>query len=565
MSEYEITPAVDAVREFLEISSDFTNPLEVVREAISNAIDAGASRIDLIFTQPSERGSRLLTIKIADDGTGMDRVGLQSFFDLGNSSKRGDEKKIGEKGHGTKVYFNCFSIAVETKQNGRKLTAFMQQPYSSLQDGRLPTANVTEEAASEETPGTTILIKGFNNNEAELFTHDRLKDYILWSTKFGSWELFLGKEEHKEKRIFLKGLDRQEAEEIPFGHQFPNESKPIQDLFQEHLVKAPDHYCRRIVKTGSLRRFPAISYEAVFSIEGNKVKQGYNRMLRRPGYSPPRGAYTVQDRYGIWLSKDFIPVERRNDWVSTKGSEFTKFHAFVNCQGLSLTANRGSIANTEPAIVADLEAEVKQIYEDIISGDEWREIDWLETEAGAYLTSEREKKDFSWRQDRARTSNIAVFKGHTLVEPRRESGVYGLLVQLATLEPTLFPFEIVDYDTHSGIDVIAKGRDAIPIHNSSLYYIELKYFFDARMNHSFDNIRHVVCWDTNVKHEDKVTDISEQERLLHIAPPDPNAGNYTGYFLRKDFKTEIQVFVLKDYLKEKLGLEFRPRSAAAAN
>jgi hypothetical protein len=286
-------------------------------------------------------------------------------------------------------------------------------------------------------------------------------------------------------------------------------------------------------------------------------------MLRRPGYGAPKGAYTVQDRYGIWLSKDFIPIERKNDWVNTKGSEFTKFHAFVNCQDLSLTANRGSTANTERTILDDLEAEVKQIYEDIVAGDEWREIDWLETEAGAYLTGERERKDFSWRQDRARSSNIAEFKGHTLVEPRRESGVYGLLVQLATIEPALFPFEIVDYDTHSGIDVIAKGRDSVPIENSSLYYVELKYFFDVQMNHSFDNIRYVVCWDTNVKHEGKVRDISEQERLLHIAPPDKENGNYTGYFLRKDFKTEIQIFVLKDYLREKLGLEFRPRPAPA--
>lgn len=563
MPEYEITPAVDAVREFLEISSDFTNPLEVVREAISNAIDANAGRIDLIFTQPSERGQRLLTIKISDDGDGMGRDGLQSFFDLGNSLKRGDEKKIGEKGHGTKVYFNCHSISVETRRDNIGLSAFMQQPYMSLQDGRLPTATVTEEVANGDDSGTTILIKGFNNNDAELFTHDRLKDYILWFTKFGSWEALIGKDVHNQRRLFLKGLDSDAVEEIVFGHPFPAESKPIQDLFQEHLVKAPDHYCRRVVRTGNLRRFPSISYEAIFSIEGNKVKQGYNRMLRRPGYSPPRGAYTVQERYGIWLTKDFIPIERKNDWVNTKGSEFTKFHAFINCQGLSLTANRGSIANTEPAIVADLEAEVKQIYADIVSGDEWREIDWLETEAGAYLTSEKEKKDFTWRQARARSSNVAEFRGHVLVEPRRESGVYGLLVQLATLEPSLFPFEIVDYDTHSGIDVIAKGRDAVPIQNSSLYYVELKYFFDVQMNHSFDNIRYVVCWDTNVKHQDKVRDVAEQERLLHIAPPDPRSGNYTGYFLRKDFKTEIEVFVLKDYLREKLGIEFRPRTAQA--
>jgi len=65
------------------------------------------------------------------------------------------------------------------------------------------------------------------------------------------------------------------------------------------------------------------------------------------------------------------------------------------------------------------------------------------------------------------------------------------------------------------------------------------------MNHSFDNMRSIVCRDTDIKHRGVVTDIGGQERTLYVAPADPKAGGYTGYFLRRDFKTEIQVFVLK--------------------
>ena len=85
-------------------------------------------------------------------------------------------------------------------------------------------------------------------------------------------------------------------------------------------------------------------------------------------------------------------------------------------------------------------------------------MDWLESEADAYLTAEREGREFAWRKDRANATNIANLDGHVLVEPQRESGVYALLIQLCILRPTLFPFDIVDYDTHSGIDVIVKGR-----------------------------------------------------------------------------------------------------------
>jgi phosphatidylserine/phosphatidylglycerophosphate/cardiolipin synthase-like enzyme len=41
----EFTPTVNQAAEFLEISNDFTNPKEVVREAISNCFDAGAKNI----------------------------------------------------------------------------------------------------------------------------------------------------------------------------------------------------------------------------------------------------------------------------------------------------------------------------------------------------------------------------------------------------------------------------------------------------------------------------------------------------------------------------------------
>ena len=46
---------------------------------------------------------------------------------------------------------------------------------------------------------------------------------------------------------------------------------------------------------------------------------------------------------------------------------------------------------------------------------------------------------------------------------------------------------------------------------------------------------------------------------MQVIAPEKDA-MYTGYFLTKDRKQSIQVFVLKDYLKEKLGLEFRPRT-----
>jgi hypothetical protein len=383
MQTYTITPEVDAVREFLEIAGDFTNPLEIVREAVSNSIDAGATRIDIHFSAQKEVGAHVLHIRIKDNGRGMDASELQSFFDLGRSAKRGRPELIGEKGHGTKVYFNCASISVETTKDGATRTAEMQRPYATLHDGELPAAKVALNEAAKPS-GTMILIKGFNNNQGELFTHDRLRDYVKWFTKFGSCELIFGHNEHAAAIILLQGLDATEPEQIEFGHFFPEPSGPIQELFNSYVVRAPDYYCKRLVRTGTLRRHPFVRYDAIFSVEGNKVKQVYNKMLRRPGYTAPAGAYTVQERYGIWLCKDFIPIERKNEWITSRGSEFTKLHAFFNCQHLSLTANRGSVANTPSEVLADIKEEIEKIYSEIIASDDWREIDWLESEANAY-------------------------------------------------------------------------------------------------------------------------------------------------------------------------------------
>jgi hypothetical protein len=326
------------------------------------------------------------------------------------------------------------------------------------------------------------------------------------------------------------------------------------------LVKAPDYYAKKIIKTGQLKNFPEISYEAIFFVEGNRVKQSYNNMLRRKGYQAPEGAYTVQERYGIWLCKDYIPIQRKNEWITYKGSEYTKFHAFINCQELRLTANRGSIDNTPSEILEDIKYEVKEIFKEIVESDDWRELEWLEEEAESYRTTEKERKDFKWRINKINKSKIAEYKGVTLVEPERESGVFALTIQLATLEPDIFPFEILDYDTHSGIDVIVKGNHNMPISQSKLFYVEFKHFLKNSFNHSFENLHSIVCWDTEIKHEEICQDINKEKRKMIIVPPS-NENDYTRYFLddpRSPHK--IEVYVLKDYLKEKLNIDFRPRT-----
>lgn len=560
MTEFKITPKVDATQEFIEIANDFSNPLDVVREAISNAFDAKASKIEIYFDVIKLYGEKVLQIKMLDNGTGMDEKGLQSFFDLGNSLSRDNEENIGEKGHGTKVYFNSSKIFVITTQNGKTFKATMDNPIKTLYDRIIPDVDVKIEEGTSRQNGTEIIILGYNNNRRDKFTHEYLKDYILWFTKFGSSEIFFNINKHKDSKLILKGLGADEHETLSFGHLFPSESGSVQSLFEQHLVSAPDYYCKRIVKNGNLKNFPEITYQAIFSVEGNKVKQENNPMIRRPGKPRVAGDYIVQERYGVWLCKDFIPIQRKNEWITYKGSEYMKFHAFFNCQELRLTANRGSVDNTPSEIIDDIRLEVKKIYDEIVESKDWTEMEWLESEVISYKTTEKEKKDFEWRKKKILKTNIAKHKDFILVEPERESGVFALTLQIAMIEKDFFPFHMLDYDTHSGIDVIAKGDNTTPITSASLYYVEFKYILACDFNHSFTNLFSIVCWDTQLKHDEIVRDINGEERKMQIIQK-TNDNDYTKYFLDNPSSIhKIEVFVLKDYLKQRLNIDFRPRT-----
>ena len=172
---FTFVPKVDSAQEFMEIAFDFSNPLDLVREAISNAFDAKAKEIGLDFSVINEYGEKILKITLTDDGTGMDQEGITSFFDLGNSLRRDDENTIGEKGHGTKVYFNSAKIEVRTFKNGKEYIATMLNPNKQLHDRVIPEVTVNVLDNTENNKGTKITIWGYNNNRRDIHYAERNK------------------------------------------------------------------------------------------------------------------------------------------------------------------------------------------------------------------------------------------------------------------------------------------------------------------------------------------------------------------------------------------------------
>ena len=164
-----IRPRVNEAREFLEIAKDFKDPKEIIREALSNSWDAGASKVSLKFGLvpiPGTKKKKIL-VEITDDGEGMSAeqrpsVGsneIEGFFNLGDSFK--PYGSIGSKGHGTKIYYKSLGIKVQTWKHGKRINAETEMPpWETLQKGIVPTYRY-DETDDISGKGTKILVDGF--------------------------------------------------------------------------------------------------------------------------------------------------------------------------------------------------------------------------------------------------------------------------------------------------------------------------------------------------------------------------------------------------------------------
>jgi hypothetical protein len=562
-----IIPSVSAEAEFFEILNDFGNPLEIVREAISNAIDAGATKMEISFSVEDILGNARSIVRFVDDGSGMSEEVLQrDFWGLGHSTSRGDKLKIGEKGHGTKIFLRSERVSVRTQTSTNAFESVCERPLAALAQKQLHDPKIRQIDRFRDGTGTEIEVIGYNDNERSKFIQSNTKDYILWFTKMASIECMLGIEVLKDFHLRLKCLDQDEYETIQFGHVFPEENSNIVSLFDRLGTDAASEYVKRdIRKRIRLPNHPEVTFDLVISVEGDAVKRRYNPQLRERGRAST-GKYRVLDRYGLWLCKDFIPIERVNDWISSFGSgsnAFTILHAFVNCQALKLTANRGTIANTDPKILEELKSEVVGIINKLDAELQNDGLYTLRTWQQEERTLEQERSEFTRRLKDLKTRNVAEFKGHSLSEPGNESELFGLLTTLVALAPEVFDFEPLDYSTNKGLDLIVRDkRQVLTEHN--LGYLELKHHLTPQFNHAFSYLRWIVCWEfgRSVSVGSNFMGISETDvRQLRTAK-DENQHNV--YWLDSaTAANKINVINLKEFLKTRLSIEFTKRDLFA--
>jgi hypothetical protein len=515
-------PKVNEVNEFLEIASDFEDPLEVIRESLSNSYDAEASEIEItIRSRP--QGSDII---IEDDGNGMNERDLESFFDLGNSQKT---DSIGYKGHGTKIFYKSDRIVVNTAKEGVNRRAVMDDPWEKLNRRELPEYELSETDVRGESQGTRIKITNFRSGEGfdpESLTYNKIHHYLKWKTIAGSTAHFF-EEDPREMDIRVRlGDEIDDSRDTLLTRcrlEFPEEQlEPADDQFPaERMCK---HYEPRELEVqydgGST------TVQIVGMVGGKKAR---NEL-------PTYGRHSAQ--FGVWFAKDHIKVEQVNETIS-HDNEYIHFFFVVNCQDIELSANRETIRNKASPVFRAVRDEV-EFYLSKVTQDPWF-LEYLDIRREGKLKRRAKSLESSLKERRQSIAERDKF------EPTNEAEVL-LDLERAKHRYPEFSLSVEDYEPSADIQAIVRHNGKL--RNAAVHHSLTEHFQEEI---PLENVDLIIYWD-----EGDPTELQELERNgyiggdIQITPPDGEI-NYT----RGGESSYIELLNLSEVL--------RPQARAIAN
>lgn len=520
-----IRPRVNEAREFLEIAKDFKDPKEIIREALSNSWDAGASKVSLKFTHVPIAGSKKkkIMVEISDDGEGMSsesrpNIGsseIEGFFNLGDSYKK--HGSIGSKGHGTKIYYKSLGITVHTWKNEKLIHAKTEMPpWDSLQNGIVPTYRYDEKYDNSD-KGTKIYIDGFQAKQSEFSSLDQLTQYLQWYTVIGSFGQYFNNP--RKMDVELKTTNSQSTVTLPYGFCFPDE--------QTDLQNGSNSICKifgpKTIPCGNTEDGKPITVEIIGALLGDSnrsiVPHTYNYM-------------------GLWLCKDFIRIERNNEILESvfKGQYYYRsLLFFANCQHFDLTANRNNIRTDQEEYELALKG-IKNYFEEFWNDDfvkKYFEKKRVEEERKQQEENNKRQEDKKERAQQARKERLNRYRGRSsliannltnpiIKEPQNEAETALLLQAMISSKHPGIDFVIGDYNASLGVDLIVEQLDKdIPTQK----WAELVFSLDKlyQWSHPHETYHYVICYQLGNIKEIQEFNNGQKSKLV----PKDALGKYT--------------------------------------
>lgn len=551
--------------ELYQIITDFGDPLEIFREAFQNAYDEGATSVFCRVYETEKLSGKELIIDIWNNGEGLEKERVACFFDLANSSKVDEKRipikgKLGYKGHGSKIFFNSEKVHICSKYKDNYWAIELNNPINQIEkEGTFHYSDYINPIdlgiglPDDWEKGFFVRIVGHLHFKTQhtmfKLNHKNLRDYAKWYTVFGTIRTLFDIElKNRGIKLFLNGLNMQnfknefndfekidpvpqfaiinniEYEVLELGHIFPNE-RFLETSMKKYAesINSPKpyyEYYSRMILNEEIACTNNANFRFIVNIEGYETKRRYDALLTKRGKPRTDITHTDSERYGLWACKGGIPVQKVDEWLEGGKGTYSFMQAFIDCDDFKLTANRGSIENSDIEKMEIIKKEINKIFagqkiKDAI--DERSEIEKMESQ----LTSIQE--DGKLLAERFKVSKkkkeIVLPNGIVLKEPTKrksgysESETFILFINLMAIYPKLFTFNLLDYDTTKGIDCVVEYQNAPK-------YIEIKGTMHKKINHPFRHIYKFVCYDIDFNDNDIIIDIEDIKTQLNVNKSD---------------------------------------------
>jgi hypothetical protein len=571
----KIQPLVDVKNLVRELADNKIWALELVREALSNAKDHGATKAYI----RTWRGSRNeVSVVLIDDGEGMTDAGLQAFWGIGASEKAAvSGHPIGYKGHGTKLYFGSERLTVATAIVGSawRVTSKAkpaEHPSDSLDVSELKAESAIAkelERAGKPATGTAILIEQIGFSDAtELLSRRAIESYCDWFTVVGDVRSGLfdtRKEFHDAVKaggrkteslrthegslraitVHLQANGEAAFSPLGFGPSVSDKdflTKWTDDLVAHRANPGLAAYGHRFADqhesgAGAHRVRDDLSAIRLTSPEDWVTEDGISIVARVEGHRRQRetyleaswqhkqGLYSFEDRFGLWLCRDFVPVTQRNDLLRKALDRASKGHlqfdfgslrnwqVFINDQQFLPTANRNDVSNQSDREPRFVDALVEVLSRSMKQQGFLQWIDRLrrakhERQRGREVAQMNQRRDEveAWINSKAKKDGIdpmlvkglpALHDDESLLlrAPRSEQElfyVYGLLSARYEM-----PVHVLEYNASQGVDAIGLLRQPKLVSPPAVHArIEFKHIVGAKnpIDHYFDAIDLIICW-----------------------------------------------------------------------
>ncbi|ALB46969.1 ATP-binding protein [Clostridium beijerinckii] len=505
-------PKVKEVSIFKEIAHNIINPLEIIREAISNSFDAEALNIYIDICR-NNKGEFLIIIK--DDGKGMDIDAIHKFFNLGDSNK--NNLGIGEKGLGTKTYYKSDLISVFTKIKNKKVyKAEMVNPWRKLNEGIIPQYTIEEfNEKFEFKSGTMVIMKNYKiDNPEKYFNCETIKDYIQWFTAAGSFKNIFAsipslykniKNMQIAPKVFINDGILNQNEEIIGVHIFAQPQELPDEDINEKIYRRTVNYCRHF---GPFHLETNINGEFV-SVQVYGEVAGINR---RKEISRLKKGETYKGRFGLYLAKDFIPFSRRVDLLNDE--QYYHYHILVNSQSFELTADRNNLSNeNDPKVkwVLDktkeiINTKIKPIAQEYYFNLRKKE----EEEYAARRKFESINKNLN---NLEKLDDILIDCIPITKKPYSEYEVAMWFIALLSNDKTKEFIgaisKVVTYSRIAATDMICLDKK----NNNVLVEIEYKLSNLFKHKHPLNTYDYVVCWEVDVDYN-KIIEFNHKNIIL---------------------------------------------------